>query len=163
MSHTFTIPYTRLTIPSRGDFPAQVKYSPIVSTILENKIHRLEFSFDSIIDSGADYCVFPAYLGELIGLNVELGQRLPMYGVGGKEILYFHHIKVIVIIEKQAWEFKCFVGFSKKMNIKGLGFLGRQGFFNLFNKIEFLENQRKLRLIAEEDSISHLRQGGLIF
>ena len=153
MSHTFTIPYKKIHIPSRGDFPAQVKYSPIVATVLENKTSRLEFSFDSIIDSGADYCVFPSQLGELIGLNVELGKRLPTYGVGGQEILHFHQIKVVVIIQTEAWEFKCFAGFSKKMNYKGVGLLGRQGFFNLFSKIEFLENQRELILTTEKDSL----------
>lgn len=77
MNPTFTIPYKKIHIPSRGDFPAQIKYSPIVATVLESKTNRLDFSFDSIIDSGADYCVFPSQLGELIGLNVELGKRLP--------------------------------------------------------------------------------------
>ncbi len=163
MNYTFTIPYKRFSIPSRGDFSAQVKYSPIVSTILENKDHRLDFSFDCIINSGADYCVFPAYLGELIGLNVELGQKLPMYGVGGKETLYFHHIKIVIIIDNQPWEFKCLAGFSRKMNHKGVGLLGRQGFFNLFTRIEFLENQRKLILTAHEDDVSPLKQGDLLF
>lgn len=84
MSHIFNIPYKKISIPARGDFPAQVKYSPIVSTVLENKGKRLDFSFDSIIDSGADYCVFPSQFGELIGLDVELGKRLPTHGVGGQ-------------------------------------------------------------------------------
>jgi hypothetical protein len=149
LNRTFTIPYKKIHIPSRGDFPAQVKYSPIVATVLENKTNRLDFSFDSIIDSGADYCVFPSQIGELIGLNVGIGKRLPTYGVGGQETLYFHHIKVTLIIGKEAWEFPCFAGFSRKMNHKGVGLLGRQGFFNLFKRIEFLENKRKLILAAE--------------
>ena len=156
----YIIPYKRFAIPSRGDFSARVKYAPVISTILENKTSRLAFSFDCIVDSGADYCVFPAHLGELIGLNVELGERLPMYGIGGRETLYFHHIKIIMIIENQALEFKCFAGFSKKMNLKGFGLLGRQGFFNLFKKIEFLENQREL-VLSPENSL--LKQGELQF
>ena len=163
MSYTFTIPYRKISIPFRGDFPAQVKYSPIVTTVLEHKTHKLDFSFDSIVDSGADYCVFPSQLGEFIGLEIELGKKLPTYGVGGLEILYFHDIKVILIIEGKPWEFKCFAGFSRKMNQKGVGLLGRQGFFNLFDKIEFLENQRELILTAEGDNPSHLRQGGPLF
>jgi hypothetical protein len=153
LNYTFAIPYKKIHIPPRGDFPAQVKYSPIVTTVLENKGNRLDFSFDSIIDSGADYCVFPSQLGELIGLNVELGKKLPTYGVGGQEILYFHHIKITLIIEGEAWEFPCFAGFSRKMNYKGVGLLGRQGFFNLFERVEFLESQRKLILTAEGGSL----------
>ena len=153
MSRIFTIPYKKIHIPSRGDFPAQVKYTPIVTTVLENKTNRLDFSFDSIIDSGADYCVFPSQLGELIGLNIELGKRLPTYGVGGQETLYFHDIKITLIIEGEAWGFPCFAGFSRKMNYKGVGLLGRRGFFNLFKGVEFLENQRKLILTAEGGSL----------
>ena len=163
MSYTFTIPYKKIVIPSRGDFPAQVKYSPIAPTVLENKNHKLDFSFDSIVDSGADYCVFPSQLGELIGLDVELGRKLPTYGVGGLEILYFHDIKVILIIQGKPWEFKCLAGFSRKMNHKGVGLLGRRGFFNLFSKIEFLENQRELTLTAEGENPFHLRHGGPLF
>ena len=148
-------------MPARGDFSPQIKYSPIVPTVLENKINRLDFSFDSIIDSGADYCVFPLQIGEMIGLNIGLGKRLPTYGVGGQETLFFHDIKVTLVIEGEAWTFKCFAGFSRKMNHKGVGLLGRQGFFNLFTKIEFLENQRKLILVAEEDN--GLKDGGLLF
>ena len=99
-------------------------------------------------------------MGELIGLDVELGQKLPTYGVGGLEILYFYSIKIILIIDREAWEFKCLAGFSRKMNHKGVGLLGRQGFFNLFKRIEFLENQRKLTLEAEE---IHFKQGSLLF
>lgn len=120
-----------------------------MATVLENKGKRLDFSFDSIIDSGADYCVFPSQLGELIGLNVGLGKRLPTYGVGGQETLFFHHIKCTFIIGSEAWDFSCLAGFSRKMNHKGIGLLGRQGFFNLFKKVEFLEGQRKLILTAE--------------
>jgi len=58
-----------------------------------------------------------------------------------------------LIIGKEAWEFPCFAGFSRKMNHKGVGLLGRQGFFNLFKRIEFLENKRKLILTAEAASL----------
>ncbi len=89
----------------------------------------------------------------MIGLNVELGKRLPTYGVGGQEILYFYDIKVTLIIKGESWSFPCFAGFSKKMNYKGVGLLGRQGFFNLFKNVEFLENQRKLILTAENGQL----------
>ena len=154
---SFTIPYKRIRIPARGDFPAQVKYSPIVTTVLEHKGRRIDFSFDSIIDSGADYCVFPSQLGQLIGLDVELGKKLPTHGVGGQETLYFHNIKVVLIIGREAWEFRCLAGFSRKMNHKGVGLLGRQGFFNLFKRVEFLENKRQLILTPEGDSPSQLK------
>ena len=57
---------------------------------------------------------------------------------------------VALIIEKEAWEFPCFAGFSRKMNHKGVGLLGRKGFFNLFKRIEFVENERNLILAAED-------------
>ncbi len=163
LSFRLTLPYTKEKIPPRGDFPEKIKYSPLVETILQFQNQRLNFKFPSVIDSGADFCVFPAQLGELIGIDIEKGKKLLTYGVGGKDILNFHHVKVIVIMENQPWEFSCFAGFSRKMNHKGVGLLGRQGFFNLFSKIEFLENQRKLVLTIEGDNPSDLKHGGLLF
>ena len=70
LSHTLSVPYTELTSlpPNQG-----VMYSPRLPTILENDNVRTKFSFPSVVDSGADNCVFPATFGEMIGLNRETG------------------------------------------------------------------------------------------
>ena len=95
MSNVLTIPYTAIHIPSKGSFPAKTIYSPILKTFLNNE--KPLFSFESIVDSGADFCVFPAELGKIAGIDITTGDVLPTKGVGGMEILYFHTVKVGVV------------------------------------------------------------------
>ena len=120
-------------------------------------------TFDALVDSGADYCVFPVDYGILIGLDVEKGNLLPTHGVGGKEMLYFHNVKVIVKLGDDCYEFICQAGFSKRMNQRGVGLLGRKGFFSLFNRVIFEENKRNLILEAEDLIVSKFKHGGPLF
>ena len=140
-----TVPYQKIQIPPRGDLPAKTVYAPILKTALLHK-NREPFYFDSIVDSGADFCVFPANLGELAGFNVLGGKNVITSGVGGKEMLYFHKVKLEVIIKDEPWTFECQAGFSTKMNARGVGFLGRDGFFDLFQEIAFSQKVKMFRL-----------------
>ena len=128
MNHTI-IPYFPIHIPHRGDIPSKTIYSPILDTYLFYKGKQTNFSFQSVVDSGADFCVFPAKFGELIGIPVKKGVEIPTFGVGGRETLYFHAIEIGIVIKEQIWKFQCDAGFSFKMNMKGVGLLGRKGFF----------------------------------
>ena len=148
MSHTI-IPYFLIHVPSRGDLPSQTIYSPLLDTYLFYQAKQTNFSFQSIVDSGADFCVFPAKFGELIGIDVKEGLEIPTFGIGGKEILYFHTIKIGVVIKEQIWKFECDAGFSFKMNPKGVGLLGRKGFFDLFQEVAFNQDKKMLKLKGE--------------
>ena len=68
------------------------------------------------------------------------------FGIGGKEMLYFHNVKVEVIIKDEPWVFECRAGFSTKLNAKGIGFLGRDGFFDLFQEVAFSQKVKMFRL-----------------
>ena len=148
----------RFEIPARGTFPAKVMYSPRLRTFLSYKGTRQDVSFHSIIDSGADYCVFPAKFGESIGLDLTKGDHLPSYGVGGKDILYFHNIQINIVIEGDSWEFDCFAGFSSRLDERGVGFLGRHGFFELFEEVTFNQNKQKIILSGDGKKPTKLRQ-----
>lgn len=141
-----TVPYQKIQIPPRLDFPAKTIYAPILKTSLFHKNKERLFYFDSIVDSGADFCVFPANVGKAIGLDVSEGKNILTFGVGGKEMLYFHKVTVEVIIKDESWTFESYVGFSTKMNAKGIGFLGRDGFFNLFQEVTFNQRVKMFRL-----------------
>lgn len=82
------------------------------------------FLIDCVVDSGADFCVFPAKMGKAIGLDIYEGESIITNGIGGKEILYFHKVKVEVFIKDEPWTFECRAGFSTKLNTKGIGFFG---------------------------------------
>ena len=147
MNHSFTVPYSELRIPPRGSFPQKIVHSPILQTHLSFQGNPLGFLFSSVVDSGADHCIFPAEFGEKIGLNIQSGNHIPSRGLGGGDVVYFHRVTIQIILEKQSWEFTSDVGFSRKMNQLGVGFLGRKGFFELFDEVTFYENQRKFKLI----------------
>ena len=140
-----TVPYQKIQIPPRFDSPAKTIHAPILKTSLLYKNNE-RFYFDSIIDSGADFCVFPADLGKAAGLDVYEGKNVLTFGVGGKETLYFHKVTVEVIIKDEPWKFECRAGFSTKMNAKGIGFLGRDGFFDLFQEVTFNQSVKMFRL-----------------
>ena len=127
-------------------------YSPRLLTALEwNKV-KSKFFFQSVVDSGADYCVFPASFGERVGINVKRGKPTPMSGFGGKGQCFYHQIKVLAVIDKQIWRFECFAGFSEQMDELGVGLLGRHGFFELFEKVIFDQQGKlfKLKLPAKK-------------
>ena len=69
-----TVPYQKIQIPAQGTSPAKIIHSPILKTSLFYKNQQRLFYFDSILDSGADFCVFPAELGKIIGLDVYVGK-----------------------------------------------------------------------------------------
>ncbi len=142
MSPIFTIPYTPVQIPAREGSPSKIVYSPILKTFLFNK-GRPSFSFESIVDSGADFCVFPAELGELTGLEVRSGEVVPTKDVSGRELLYFHKVKVGIVVKEEMFRFSSYVGFSYKMNT---GLLGRKGFFDIFDEIHFNQKTKMFRL-----------------
>ena len=141
-----TVPYRKIQIPPHGNIPAKTLYVPVLKTSLLSKNNQRLFDFDSLIDSGADFCVFPANAGKAIGLDVEAGDEVATFGIGGKETLYFHKVKVEVTIKNEPWIFECRAGFSTKLNSKGIGFLGRDGFFDLFQEVAFNQTTKMFRL-----------------
>ena len=148
MSHTI-ISYFPIHIPKRDGTPSKTIYSPILDTYLFYKNKQIHFSFQSVVDSGADFCVFPAKFGELIGISIKEGTQIPTFGVGGKETLYFHTVEIGIVIKEQIWKFHCDAGFSFKMNMKGIGLLGRKGFFDLFQEVAFNQDKKMLKLKGE--------------
>lgn len=140
------IPYTPIIIPARGRDPQKIIYSPLLDTFLYFKDKETNFSFRSVVDSGADFCVFPARYGSIIGLDVKGGRPVQTYGVGGEETLYFHRISVGVNIREQLWKISAEVGFSYKMDRKGAGLLGRQGFFDQFTEVAFNQTKKMFRI-----------------
>lgn len=123
----------------RPVIPIEVKYG-------ENKIKYL-----ALIDSGADFCVFHAQIGEAIGIDIKKGKVLEYYGINGdKEEAFFHDISIIV----GGWEKKCYCGFSYKLDETKMpyGVLGQKGFFNLFKVLmDYEKEQIELKLKDSPD------------
>lgn len=97
----------------------------------------------AMIDSGADYCVFHASIGEVIGLTIESGKLDHFGGISGQKQLtaYFHDIR----IETGGHEFDCWAGFSRDIEALPCGILGQVGFFSLFD-VRFDYDKERIEL-----------------
>lgn len=147
------VPYLELPFSSPA-FPGVNKtYRPSVDTTLQFGNTQLPFFFESVIDSGADHCLFPSAYTSFLGINLEDAPSHQMSGVGSLGRAYFHKVRVIVKIKETLLHFDCYAGFSSLL--VSFGLLGRHGFFELFKEVTFDEKTKVVRLNMEmENKIS---------
>lgn len=119
-----------LEIPNRkpGKPSARRPYIPI-RIVHDNKFQDLM----CLVDSGADLCLFPAKIGELIGIDIESGKKEQIGGIAENPIVaYIHSVRLIVRglsgVDVEA-------GFTESKGIRA-GILGQVGFFDKY-KITF--------------------------
>ncbi len=128
------IPYSKIdssgkkiALVSRPEVPLIISYG-----------HKLSRTFYALVDSGADKNLFPAALGELIGLNVRKGKTVEIGGIGGVRLTaHTHKVKLYI----GSFSAEASVDFSY-YHQKPL--LGRNGFFDLFEKVSFIDQQLEL-------------------
>ena len=105
--------------------------------------------YAALIDSGADFCIFDAHIGEYLGIDIESGDKEIFGGIqeAPSSVAYFHKI----ILTVGDWEYKTVVGFSYEIARHGYGILGQHGFFNLF-EIIFDYSGGEIKLIPKEEN-----------
>lgn len=103
------------------------------------------FGYLVLIDSGADYCIFHASVGEQLGLDIKSGKLLIFFGTSGEpQKAYFHKITFNI----GGHPHTCEVGFSYDMEKLAYGLLGQDGFFNKWMvKFEYQKENIDLREI----------------
>src|ERR1700686_2216187 len=85
--------------------------------------------FLALVDSGADYCVFPADFGEPLGLNYESLPSASVSGVGEDQQVRFSAVR----LELHGFgEWEIYAGFCKSWNGRNLGMLGHLGCLERF-------------------------------
>jgi len=92
----------------------------------------------SLVDSGADLCLFHSDIGRMIGIGIQAAPKLVFQGVSGaKEVAYLHRVDLVVKgLSGVALE----VGFTDSIAV-GTGLLGQRGFFEQFH-INFKLDQK---------------------
>jgi len=146
MNATLKYDYRKFEAKPSEAFPRRLSFSrpviPIQLIRCANKVRYL-----AMIDSGADFCVFHASIGEIIGLTIESGKSQYFSGVSGQQnissglLAYFHDIQ----IEVGGYKFDCWAGFSRDIENLPYGFLGQLGFFDLLD-IHFNYNKERIEL-----------------
>lgn len=131
-SKIISFSYTPFEIPEVG-----VKFRPVIEIGISHKGLIIPV-IEALVDSGSDKNLFPAWIGERLGVNFNERNYKFIYGIGGIEIKAFTQ-KVKLHLVKYTFETE--VDFSYEQNI---AILGRDGFFNLFKSIKFREKERFL-------------------
>lgn len=124
-------PYKKFPAKPIAPFPDRKGIlRPVISARVINPTKpEKSIRYETLIDSGADYCIFHADIGKSIGLDIKLGPEMDFYGTGGvKQKAYFHE----VLLEIGGWEFNSNVGFSYDIKTLPYGILGQIEFFNFF-------------------------------
>lgn len=86
-------------------------------------------SYEVLVDSGADLCIFDAQIGELLGISVASGKREWVSGLTGVlEPYYLHPVSITV----GAHRFPITAGFLPNIARLGYGVVGQRGFFDAF-------------------------------
>lgn len=121
-------PYQKLPGDPSEAFP-KTKYipRPVIPIHIINDDKRV--GYHVLIDSGADYCIFHASIGEVIGLKIRNDKKMFFWGTGGvKQTAYFHHVH----IEVGGYRHPCYAGFSYDFEKMPYGVLGQNEFFDVF-------------------------------
>lgn len=105
---------------------------PIVDIVLNYKHGKMFGPMGALIDSGADYNLFPAEIAPVLGINLKKGVEKINEGIGGKRVKTYRHLGIKMFIEGNSFETS--VDFGEEISVP---LLGQQGFFDKFKKISF--------------------------
>jgi hypothetical protein len=138
MAKSFSFPYIGLPIrnPATKILLGNI-YRPLIPIQIGfNGKHSL--LFEALVDSGADKSIFPLDIGTQIGIDFSTLKPNKAKGIGGMIInTYSTPIKLRI----KNYEFQTIADFSDQIDYP---LLGREGFFDLFTKIEFYQKKKKL-------------------
>ncbi len=122
------------------------KYGPgILRPVVRIEIiyKNLSVPYEVLVDSGADFCIFDAQIADILGINVESGEKNEVAGITGVNApIYFHDVTIKV----GGWPFKIKAAFLKEIGGFGYGVVGQKGFFNIFIvKFDLLKEEIELK------------------
>lgn len=131
-----------LPIPKRdqetGEIIGEV-YIPVVPVRISYG-HQLGRVFYALVDSGAERNLFPAELGEILGVKIKKGNPQDIIGIGKVQIKGFTH-KIKLYVGSEGFNADVDLSYEQQVPL-----LGRNGFFNLFKRVVFKENDKILEL-----------------
>lgn len=112
--------------------PSSVLGRSILKPIIPVRIRFRENSlkYAALIDSGADFCIFDAEIGEYLGIDISSGQKEEFGGIQEHKpsVAYFHKITLDI----GGWDYPIVAGFSYDIARRGYAVLGQKGFFDKF-------------------------------
>lgn len=123
--------YHKLLLDHRSPLFGHSILKPIIP--IKILVGGKELEYAALIDSGADFCIFDAEIGEYLGLKVKEGVKINFGGIQdrGGAVAFSHEVNLNI----GGWNYKAVVGFSYDIAGHGFGILGQKGFFDTFRII----------------------------
>ena len=119
-------PYKKFVAQSRPGGSTSVVARPVIPVHLASGTSRV--ACEALVDSGADYSIFHAQIGEAIGMEIRKGRRMLFAGVAGVTQEGFRHS---VRLGVGKWRLPCDVVFAYGLKIP-YGILGQAELFESF-------------------------------
>ncbi|MBI4426719.1 MAG: hypothetical protein HY567_04020 [Candidatus Kerfeldbacteria bacterium] len=122
-------PYRKLPLIEPSAFFGAKIIKPIIS--IKVRYGTRDVDYFTLIDSGADFCIFDAEIGEAVGIAIERGEQIEFGGIQARtgSIGYLHDITISV----GGLTYETRVAFSREIAEHGFGILGQKGFFDIFS------------------------------
>lgn len=133
--------YAKFALQQRSPLFGFSVLRPIIPLTIQAGDHMLKYQ--ALVDSGADFSIFDAEVGEELGLNIRSGDEMRFGGVQGYggAVAYLHAVTLIL----GGKSFQTIVGFSYDIGKRGTGILGQKGFFDRFAvKFELMKESIEL-------------------
>ncbi len=111
--------------------------------VVEISYKDRSISYEVLVDSGADFCIFDAQIGELLGIDIADGEPQTVSGITGAAETYYVHT---VTIKVGGWPYTAKVGFLPNIARLGYGVVGQKGFFDVFVvKFDLIKEEIELK------------------
>ncbi|MGB9031367.1 MAG: hypothetical protein WCC27_14695 [Acidobacteriaceae bacterium] len=129
-------PYFIIPAKPDGAFPARTATRrPIVPILLEKNSRRI--TTWALVDSGADFCLFPASIAGALDISIPNQNASPFSGTSDSpQIAYFETVRASIWNGDHSEApiiFDLYADFCSTLEHVGLGLLGRDGFFSRFS------------------------------
>mgnify|MGYP001616252669 CR=1 FL=1 len=119
------------------------EFLPVVNIALKSKKDSIKLK--AFIDTGASYCLVHADVTEILGIDLEAGEKTEMVlGDGNILTVYLHEMAVSI----GEIEFNARIGFSKGLGT-GFDIIGRKGIYDKFI-VSFNERDKEVEFIPHE-------------
>ena len=118
-------------------------FRPIIPIGIGNTDNSDFIRHEVLVDSGADWCVINADIGEAIGLNIENDKPMPFRGISGKEEIGYIHV---VNINVKGYVYSAPVVFTRSLADDRYSIVGQVSFFDQFDvRLNYKERKIVLR------------------
>lgn len=134
--------YLKFPLSQKSDYFGSAIFKPIIP--INIIYHDKTLRYNVLIDSGADFCIFDASIGEYLGINIPSGPKTIFGGIqpANGACAFLHNITLDI----GGYNYKTTISFSYDIAKRGFGILGQKGFFDIFVvKFDLIKEEIELK------------------